>query len=73
MAVTYTQNDLDAITAAINTGAEEVTIGDRKIKYRSLSQMEALQKKIKDYLEGNQVTEDTPNRITASFSKGRSS
>lgn len=73
MAITYTQADLDAITKAIATGAEEVVIGDRKIKYRSLEKMKTIQREIKEYLEGSSVPSESPNRITASFSKGRSS
>lgn len=35
----FTQSDLDALNAAIAQGAEEVQYRDKKVKYRSLSDM----------------------------------
>jgi hypothetical protein len=42
----YTQDDIDALTAAIATGAQKVTFGSgpdsRTVEYRSLSDMNAI-------------------------------
>lgn len=35
----FTKNDLDAINEAIAGGELEVSIGDRRIKYRSLAEL----------------------------------
>lgn len=36
----FTQKDIDSLKKAIATGAEQVRIGDRDVRYRSLDEME---------------------------------
>jgi hypothetical protein len=72
MAITYTQADLDALNQALLTGAEEVTIGDRKIKYRSQEHLLALIKMVQAAVEGTDQSTDSPNIVQATYSKGRS-
>jgi hypothetical protein len=70
--VTFTQQDLETLKEALLTGAEEVQIGDRKIKYRGQDQILAAMKMVQDYLSG--VTSDissNPSVVQAGYSRSR--
>jgi hypothetical protein len=69
MALSFTQTDLDNAKAALVSGAMEVRVGDRIIKYRSQSDIINLIQAILQYLDGVNVT-DTPNVVSATYSKG---
>lgn len=66
---TYTQGDLDSIKEALLTGAVEVQIGDRKIKYRSQKEILELKKMVENDL-ASQSSSVSPNVIKAKYSKG---
>ncbi len=72
MAIVYTQTDLDNLKEALLTGADEVTIGDRRIRYRSQAQLMSLIKTVKEYLEGSTDLTIQAKTIQATYSKGRS-
>lgn len=68
MAITYTEADLAAAKAALLTGAGEVQIGDRRIKYRTQAELLQLINLIQTAISGSGG--ENPNTIQASFSKG---
>jgi hypothetical protein len=70
MAITYTQDDLDALKEILLTGAGSVQIGDKKIEYRSQSQILALIKMVQENLEDSS-SDDPTGTIQATYSKGR--
>lgn len=73
MALVFTQADLDALKAAYVTGALEVQMGDRRIKYRSQKELLEAMNAVQSYLEGvSSDVDDNPNVIQAGFSKGQS-
>jgi len=47
----WTQTDLDALDAALATGATEVKHADKTVKYRSLDEMRALRNMIASSLQ----------------------
>jgi hypothetical protein len=70
MALVFTQTDLDALKAAFVTGALEVQIGDRRVKYRSQAELLAAIKMVEQAVSG--VSEDidnNPSVIQATFSR----
>lgn len=71
MAVTFTQTDLDNLKEALLTGAEEVVIGDRKIRYRSQTHLLQLIKMAQEYIDGATMSSTSTSLIQAKFSKGR--
>lgn len=71
MAIVYTQTDLDNLNAALLTGAEEVRIGDRVIRYRSQEKLLQLIKIVSAYLDSASKT-TTTSVVKATFSKGSS-
>lgn len=71
MAVTFTQTDLDNLKEALLTGAEEVVIGDRKIRYRSQTHLLQLIKMAQEYIDGAATSSTSTSLIQAKFSKGR--
>lgn len=72
--ITYTQTDLDNLKEALLTGAEEVVIGDRKIRYRGQQHLLQLIKMVQDSINGaiSSTTGTAPNLIQATFKKGQS-
>jgi len=68
MALTFTQADLDNLKAAFVSGALEVQIGDRLIKYRSQKDLVQALEMVKRAVEGFS-SEDSPNVVQATFSK----
>lgn len=72
--ITYTQTDLDNLKEALLTGAEEVVIGDREIRYRGQQHLLQLIKMVQDSINGaiSSTTGTTPNLIQATFKKGQS-
>jgi hypothetical protein len=72
MAFTYTQAHLDALMEALLTGAEEVSIGDRKMKFRSPEHLQKMIKIVSDALEGVSADATSTKTIQATYSKGRS-
>lgn len=63
----YTVQDLQALEAAIATGALEVEYADKKIKYRSLAEMQQIRNQM---LQELGTAPKTPKRIFAQHSKG---
>jgi hypothetical protein len=70
MALSFTQADLDALKAALLTGATTVQIGDRTITYRSQKDLLAAMRMIENYLNGVDTDDSGPNTIQAGFSRG---
>jgi len=64
----YTQEQYQAITEAIATGALTVQYGDKTVTYRSLNDMIRIQTAMKNELYPSQNTNN--GRKFASFSKG---
>lgn len=70
MALTFTQSDLDALKAAYLTGALEVQMGDRRIKYRSQAELLSAIQLIQSYLDGiSDDVDDNPNTIQAGYAR----
>lgn len=67
MPTTYTQEQLDALTAAIVQGALRVKYNDKEVEYRSLNDMLRLQGIMEASLGIGKSTEDRRN--TTSFDK----
>lgn len=67
MATTYTQEQLDALTAAIVQGALRVKYNDKEVEYRSLDDMLRLQAIMEASLGIGQTTAE--RRVTTSFDK----
>jgi hypothetical protein len=73
MALTFTQSDLNALKAALVTGALEVQIGDKRVKYRSQSELLAAIKMVDEAVNGISTdVDENPNTIKAGFSRGGS-
>lgn len=68
MAITITQEQLDALVEAYMSGATTVKIGDREIQYRSLADLLKAIKAAEAYLNPSAVS-DLPSTITPTFSK----
>lgn len=66
----WTQEQLDAIEAAIADGSLEVEYRDRRVKYRSLDEMFKIRNMIRDALG---ITEGRTTRILGEFSRGHNS
>jgi hypothetical protein len=71
MAVTYTQADLDALKDALVTGASEVQIGDRKIRYRSQAELLQAMKIVEAQLTPVSTSVST-SLIQGTYRKGQS-
>ena len=63
----YTQEQLDALTAAIVQGALRVKYNDKEVEYRSLDDMLRLQGIMEAALGIGKTTEE--RRVTTSFDK----
>lgn len=62
----WTQSDIDALKAAIATGARDVSYSDRRVSYRSLDEMRTILRMVTD-----EVNETTRTRqIRPQMSKG---
>ncbi len=53
--MTYTQQQYEALTAAIATGATSVHYGDKTVNYRSLDEMRSIQREMEAELFGKRV------------------
>lgn len=62
----YTQADLDAMNAAIATGAKSVSYNGQRVDYRDLDEMRT----IRDEMERQLGTVTTPRRSRAVFRGG---
>jgi collagenase-like PrtC family protease len=71
--IVFTQTDLDNLKEALLTGADEVVIGDRKIRYRSQQHLLQLIKMAQDSINGaiDSNTGMTSSLIQATFKKGQ--
>jgi hypothetical protein len=70
MALTFTQADLDALKEAFVTGALEVQIGDRRVKYRSQSELLAAIDMVQNALNGvSDDIDDNPTMIVGGYSR----
>lgn len=72
MAIVYTQADLDSLKEALLSGAEEVQIGDRKIRYRSRADLLATIKMVQESIDNTANSSVSTNLIQATYKKGRS-
>jgi len=63
----WTQEQLDAIEAAIAQGVLEIEYADKKVKYNSLNDMLRVRDLIRNELG---ITTNTSNRKYAQFNKG---
>lgn len=71
MALTFTQDDLNRIKEAFLTGATEVTVGDRTIKYRPQKDLVSLMQVIQEAIDGvPSDVDDLPNIVRPTFSRG---
>lgn len=74
MALVFTTADLAALKSALVSGALEVQIGDRKIKYRSQAELISVIQMVQNYLDGVSTSvDDNPNMIKAGYSRGSTS
>lgn len=70
MALTFTQADLDALKAAFLTGALEVQIGDRRIKYRDQAALLAAISMVQAAVDGvSDDIDDNPNVVQAGYAR----
>lgn len=70
MALVFTQTDLENLKAALVSGASEVQIGDRVVKYRSQRDLLAAIQMVQNYLEGVSTDiDDNPNVIKSTYSR----
>lgn len=67
--MTFTQADLANLKAALLTGALEVSVGDRTIRYRSQTEIIALIRLIEAQMAGSAT--QNPSKIQATYSKGK--
>lgn len=72
MAVVFTTSDLANAKAALASGATEVQIGDRLVKYRSQKDLLALISMITEQLDGTDTSTESPNVVNPTFSRGGS-
>lgn len=69
--MTFTSSDLDNLKAALLSGALEVTIGDRTVKYRSQADLIKAIKIVEAYLNGVPTSaDDNPSVIKGSYKRG---
>lgn len=71
MSMGFTTADLANLKAALVSGALEVTIGDRTVKYRSQKDLIATIAMVQAELEGDSPA-TTSKIIQATYNKGRS-
>ena len=67
--MTFTTADLDALKEALISGATEVQIGDRRVKYKSQKEIIQAIKMIQSVIDG--APSETPNVISTTYTKGR--
>jgi collagenase-like PrtC family protease len=72
MAIIYTQTDLDNLKEALLTGADEVRIGDRHLRYRNQGELIKLIQVVQAAVDGIKKLDTSPNLIQATFKKGDS-
>lgn len=65
----FTQDDLIALKAALLMPEAEVTIGDRRVKFKTQKEILQMIQIVQEALDG--VPTESPNQIAASFSKGQ--
>lgn len=70
--MTFTQTDLDALKEALVSGVLEVSIGDRRVKYRTQAELLAVIKMVEDSMEASTDLESNPSMIQAGFKRGGS-
>ena len=68
MAIVFTQAQLDALLEAWATGALEVSVGDKKMRFDSREELEARIKRIESYLSAEPT--ESSNVIIPSYNKG---
>ena len=67
--MTFTTADLDALKEALISGATEVQIGDRRVKYKSQKEIIQAIKMIQSVIDG--APSETQNVISTTYTKGR--
>ena len=67
--MTFSQNDLDNLKEALLSGADEVQIGDRRIKFKSKKELLELIELVENSIEGHLAKTENTKTIQASFSK----
>lgn len=70
-AITFTQTDLDNLKEALVTGAEEMVIGDKKIRFRSQKHLLELIKLAQESINGDATSTTSSSTIQGTFSKGK--
>lgn len=65
----FTQDDLDALKEALLTGAEEVQIGDRRIRFRSKAELLDLIKLVQESLEDASDSQINTDVVVGGFRK----
>ena len=65
----FQQSDLDALNAALVSGAKYVRIGDRLIEYRTQTELVALIAYVQSQIAAPAASTTSPDLIQASFSK----
>ncbi len=73
MSIGFTSADLANLKAALVSGALEVQIGDRRVKYHSLADILAIIQMVQAELEGVSTdVDDNASVVKATFSRGGS-
>lgn len=65
----FQQTDLDALNAALVSGAKYVRIGDRLIEYRTQAELVAVISYVQSQLAASAPLTTSPNLIQPTFSK----
>lgn len=69
MSLTFTQQDLDNLKEALVTGAEEVEIQGRRVKYRSQKELLEAIKMVESALDSSSSSTSSSN-VVPTFTKG---
>lgn len=72
MSMGFTSADLANLKDALVSGALEVTIGDRTVRYRSQKELLAVIELVQAELNGISSSDTDPTKIKATFSRGES-
>jgi hypothetical protein len=69
LSLTFTQDDLDNLKEALISGADEVQIGDRRVKFKSRSEILELINLITTSMNGVTAASAASSFIQATFDK----
>lgn len=71
MALTFTESDLAALKAALLSGASEVSIGDRRVKYKTQKELIEAIRMVEAYLNQSGGSSVVTQTIAPTVSKGK--